>query len=191
MLAVACRRREIYDYFHASAACQRYFHDATHEAEYVAYYTSMYLMQDTTESMLTHRRAGFSTDPLRAYLEFWGVMQAAIIQQDAIAEIYNVVLGRPLNAADRNLKAWLEVRNLRNLCAGHPAKKTLPRSEPLSRTFMGRAFGGYESLTYEQWQHGAGTSHPRVPLGLLLNAYAREAEAELAAVLLTMKKRWP
>ena len=56
---------------------------------------------------------------------------------------------------------------------------------------MGRGFGDYNSLTYEQWQQGVGSSHPRIPLGRLLDAYASEAEAKLAAVLAGMKNRWP
>jgi hypothetical protein len=191
MEAVAVRRSEIYDHFHSNVACQKYFFDAAHEEEYVAYYNSMYLLSDATESLWQHRERGFSSDPLLAYLEFWGVMQAAIIQQDSIAEIYNVMIGAVLNARAKNLQFWLEVREFRNVCAGHPAKKDKPRNTPLTRTFMGRNFDNYDIITYEQWQHGAGTTHPRVRLGALLDAYAVEAEAELAGVLAAMKNRWP
>ena len=67
MQAVAQCRREIYDYFHTNVACQKYFFNSTHEQEYVQYYNSMYLLQDSTESLLRHRECGFSTDPLLAY----------------------------------------------------------------------------------------------------------------------------
>ena len=56
---------------------------------------------------------------------------------------------------------------------------------------MGRGFGNYDTITYEQWQHGAGMTHPRVRLGALLDAYAVEAEAELVGILAAMKGRWP
>lgn len=190
MEAVAVRRSEIYDYFHSNAACQKYFMDAARGEEYVAYYNSMYLLSDATESLWQHRERGFSSDPLLAYLEFWGVMQAAIIQQDSIAEVHHVMIGTTLNPRGKNLKSWLELRELRNVCAGHPAKKDKPKSAPLSRTFMGRGFGNYDTITYEQWQHGAGTTHPRIRLGALLDAYAVEAEAELADILAAMKRRW-
>lgn len=191
MEAVAVRRSEIYDYFHSNGACQKYFFDAAHEEEYVAYYNSMYLLSDATDSLWQHRERGFSSDPLLAYLEFWGVMQAAIIQQDSIAEIHKVMIGAALNPRAKNLQNWLEVREFRNVCAGHPAKKDKPKNTPLTRTFMGRGFGDYDTITYEQWQHGAGMTHPRVRLGALLDAYAVEAEAELAAILAAMKGRWP
>ena len=54
---------EIYDYFHANQACQKYFFDSAHEDEYVAYYNSMHLLHDSTESLWCHRRQGFARDP--------------------------------------------------------------------------------------------------------------------------------
>ncbi len=191
MQIVATVRQQIYDHFHGSAHCAAYFFDDAHADEYAAYYNSMYLLQDSTESLLWHRMTGFSTAPLAAYLEFWGVMQAAIIQQDAIAELNRVILGHPLNARAKNLSSWLQLRELRNVCAGHPARKSTPSSQPLTRSFMGRSFGNYSSITYEQWQQGVGITHPRIPLGLLLDAYEQEAGAELASILAGMKVRWP
>jgi hypothetical protein len=191
MEAIAVRRSEIYDYFHSNAACQKYFFDSAHEEEYVAYYNSMYLLSDATDSLWQHRQHGFSRDPLVAYLEFWGVMQAVIIQQDSIKEIHKVMIGAALDARAKNLQHWLDVRELRNVCAGHPAKKDLPKNTALTRTFMGRGFGTYDEITYEQWQQGVGMTHPRVRLDALLDGYAVEAEAELTGILTAMKGRWP
>lgn len=188
---IAQRREDIYDYFHSTNACRKYFFDASHKEQYVAYYNSMYLLQDSTESLLVHRQRGFSEDPHLAYLEFWGIMQAAIIQQDSVAEIHAVVADQSLDAKAKNLPAWLGLRELRNICAGHPAKRDRPKSEPLTRTFMGRRFGNYNEVTYEKWEHGSGITHPRVPLGTLFNAYASEVEIILSEILAKMKERWP
>lgn len=189
MDAVADRRIEIYDYFHGNKACQNYFFDKSREEEYVAYYTSMYLLQDSTESLWWHRHKGFASDPMHAYIEFWGVMQAVIIQQDGITEITRVMTGNKLDP--KSLPAWSRIRALRNTCAGHPARRDLPKTAPLTRAFMGRMFGGYDSITYEQWEQGSGTTHPQVKLGALLDDYAVEAEAKLADVLSAMRTRWP
>lgn len=189
MDTVLDRRGEIYDYFHANQACQKHFFDGTHEAEYVAYYNSMYLLQDSTESLWSHRRRGFSDDPHQAYLELWGVFQAVIIQQDSIAEIFEVMTGSELKR--KGLTTWVELRHLRNVCAGHPAKRDRPKSVPLTRSFLGRMFGGYGTLKYEQWEPGVGTTHPQVRLGELLDSYAVEAERVLSRVLECMHARWP
>ncbi len=191
MLQVAQRRSEVYDFFHGSAACQQFFFAPERDERYVAYYNSMYLLQDATESLMAHRARGFSAnEPLLSYLEFWGVLQAVIIQQDSIAELWEVMVEQPFNAKKLGLRAWPEVRELRNVCAGHPAKKDRPSREPMVRSFMGRAFGNYDSIVYERWQQGSGTTHPTVNLGVLLDTYASEAEAQLCVILNSMRCRW-
>jgi hypothetical protein len=60
---------------------------------FAAFYASKYLIQDTAEAVQDHLGRGFSKNPMAAYLEFWGVMQAIIIQQDAIRELYISVHG--------------------------------------------------------------------------------------------------
>jgi hypothetical protein len=187
MHKVSDRRQEIYDYFHHNEGYQRFFIDEAQEERYAAYYTSMYLLQDTTESLLAHRDRGFSSNPFEAYIEFWGVMQALIIQQDAISELYEAVTGTPLDT--RALSSWQKLRELRNTCAGHPAKKDRPKNSPLTRTFMGRNFGSYSAITYEQWQSDGGSRHPTVQLDALIDEYAKEAESRLIEVLVSMKQK--
>lgn len=189
MRRIIDRRQEIYDYFHNNGTCQQFFFDAAQEERYAAYYTSMYLVQDTSESLLVHRARGFSADSHVAYIEFWGVMQALIIQQDSISELYKAVTDVQLDL--RALNSWQAVRTLRNSCAGHPAKKDRPKNFPLTRTFMGRHFGGYPAITYEQWEAQGGISHPTVKLDALIDGYAKEAEAKLVEVLQAMNQQWP
>jgi hypothetical protein len=190
MNLIAQHRSEIYDYFHSNSACQQFFFDPANEDIYAAYYNSMYLLQDSTESLLRHREIRFNADPLLAYLEFWGVMQAVIIQQDSITELYQVIVEETLDAKKMKLDAWLKIRNFRNVCAGHPAKKDRPKELPLCRTFISRNFGDYESITYELWQKGEGTRHPQECLSALLDAYTIEARKKITGVLSQMKNRW-
>ncbi len=147
----------------------------------------MYLLRDTTDSLDDHRSRGFSSNPLVAYLEFWGVMQAINIQQDAICELHKVVSGASLHTG--NFNAWKQLRELRHLCAGHPAHKS--HGGPLTRTFMGRKFGDYRSFKYEIWEKGLGIKHPNVALGNLLDSYILEAETALQGVLSDMRVKWP
>lgn len=188
MHEVAGRREEIYDYFHQSHSCQQFFCDPAQEERYAAYYTSMYLLQDTTESLFTHRERKFSSDPHQAYIEFWGVMQALVIQQDSIAELYEAVVGTSLDTL--TLKSWQSLRQLRNTCAGHPSRKDRPKTSRLTRSFMGRGFGGYSQFTYEQWEAPDNVTQPRVMLGALIDEYAKEAEGQLVKVLQSMKQQW-
>lgn len=192
-------RQKIYDYFHSNDACQEFFFNNTREERHAAYYTSMYLISDTAESLWSHRRKGFSEDPHEAYLEFWGVMQAIIIQQDSISELYWAINNQKLNWND--LRVWKKIREIRNICAGHPAKKDRPDNKPLKRTFMGRSFGDYSSFHYEQWEKPASPtksknpleniSHPEIELGKLIDEYSGEAAHKVIEILDSMKKQWP
>ncbi|MCI5190993.1 MAG: hypothetical protein D3905_14645 [Candidatus Electrothrix sp. AS4_5] len=192
-------QEDIYNFFHGNEACKNFFYDAAQEERYAAYYTSMYLLQDTTESLFVHRKKGFSDDAHQAYIEFWGVMQAIIIQQDSIYELHKAVKGNKLKT--KSLTSWRKLRFFRNTCAGHPAKRDRPSSKPLVRTFMGRNFGGYSSITYEKWEESkpkdlsslrlGSVSHPRVALGDLIDAYEKEAVNIIENILKFMKRTWP
>ena len=192
-------REQIYNYFHSNESCQNFFFDDAQEEKYAAYYTSMYLLMDTTESLFVHRQKGFSEDPHEAYIEFWGIMQAIIIQQDSIRELHEAVTESELDT--RQLPSWQKLRALRNTCAGHPAKRAQPKSKPLTRTFMGRNFGGYSSLTYEKWEKPKSKSsskfplenisHPHVKLGNLIDDYEKEASDIMSKILKFMESEWP
>ena len=167
---------------------------------YAAYYNSMFLIQDTTDAIFTHMNKGFSRESSIAYIEIWGVMQAIQIQQDAIVELYSAVVG---GAPALNIgPGWIALRDLRNLLAGHPARRT-HRIQGTQRAFMGRRFGTYDRLTYELWDSFAaslpqpagkvfrGTSFPTVNLRQMIIDYADEAAAALQTVYETMQSRWP
>ncbi|WP_143741866.1 hypothetical protein [Thiorhodovibrio frisius] len=136
-----------------------------------------------------HRIKGFSEDSLIAYIEFWGVMQAIVIQQDSISELFNAIIGKSLNT--KILKNWQKLRLFRNTCAGHPARKDRPKTLPLTRTFMGRTFGNYDEFIYEKWESPNEITHPRVNLSALIDSYEKEAAEILNLILSKMKKQWP
>ena len=94
---------------------------------------------------------GFSPDPMQAYLEFWGVMQAIDIQQDAIFQMHEAVVG----SAPMSGSAWAQLRDTRHLCAGHPANRKHGVPAP-QRTFMVRSFGNYDRIQYELWDASTG-----------------------------------
>ena len=149
----------------------------------------MYLIADTGEAIFVHMDKGFSKEPMVSYLEFWGVMQAIFIQQDAILEIYKAVIG---NTPDiRSESPWGKLRQKRNLCAGHPVNKS-DRKSGIKRTFMGRSFGDYESIRYELWDaNEKKMSHETFNLRQMINDYDVQASDILNQLLSTMKANWP
>lgn len=161
-----------------------------HDDAFAAFYTSKYLIQDTAEAVGIHMTAGFSGDSHAAYIEFWGVMQALIIQQDAIVELHKSICGtEPVLTKP---SPWFEIRDLRNRCAGHPASNTRSSRGTTLRSFMGRMFGGYEQIMYEQYDSAAGkTTHPKVNLRKLINDYDNQAAGILSTVLAEVKRKCP
>jgi hypothetical protein len=107
---------------------------------------------------------------------------------DAICELYESVFGT--KATTQGLNAWLTLRDLRNRCAGHPAKKSVGGGS--LRSFMGRRFGRYERIMYEQYDSSSATRiHPTFNLRALINSYDMEAAGLLSAVLAEMKRKCP
>jgi hypothetical protein len=182
-------RAVIYDQFHSSSAGPAYFFKPENSDAYAAYYTSMYLIQDTAEAVATHVAEGFSTNAMHAYLEFWGVMQAVDIQQDAICQLHQAIVGSKSQVGKTS--AWWKLRDMRHLCAGHPAHRAHGLPAP-QRAFMGRNFGSYAQINYELWDaHTGKRTHPTFDLRQMINAYDAEAGALLGIVFTTMKTNWP
>lgn len=179
-------RSAIYSQFHGSSALSVL---GQRDDDFAAYYTPMYLMQDTGEALQQHMTNDFSLDPWTAYLEFWGVMQAIIIQQDAIFELHRVVVGSlPLIKPS---SAWSQLRDTRNVCAGHPANRAHGVPAP-QRSFMGRSFGNYNHVTYEMWDAATKeTTHPTFNLRKMIGEYDKEGSQILVGVLTAMKSKWP
>lgn len=178
-------RSRIYDFFHGSDECQEYFFDGAHSDEYARYYTSMYLLQDSTEGLQAHMEIGFNENPLLAYIEMWGVMQAIIIQQDSISTLHKIIIGSKI-APDGDTK-WQEIRALRNQCAGHPGNQG-----QRFRFFFGRGSIAYTNLQYERRDSNTSEiEHPEINYIELIHEYAEEANAYLCAVEEEMLKRWP
>lgn len=185
-------RSAIHDHFHSSRIREGYFLQLGRRDCFAQYETAMLLLQDTGEALWTHRCREFSSSAMMAYIEFWGVVQAVIIQQDALVELAASV-GAPAVSGGA---AWKDIRNFRNLLVGHPANKTSGSkthgAKGPMRSFMGRQEKTYNELTYELWDGGAEkVSHPRVDLGKMIDAYEAEAVDHLEAILAHLRQEWP
>lgn len=170
MEAVLQIREKIYDHIQDGSACH-WMDRATHN-DYVIYCVSKDTIQDTAETLLAHRQQGFTENMYARYFEYYGILQAVYLQQDAICALYRLFLGAaPDLSAKHN---WDRIRNLRNDTAGHPVG---------TRHFLNRNAIGYDRVNYSWWVEG--DRHPQsedVSLGSLLDGYANEAAAVLNGV---------
>jgi hypothetical protein len=152
---------------------------------YAALYTSNYLIADTAESIGYLTQSSFSANSHSAYLEFWGLMQAIIILQDSVEELYKATYNKALPMRPCN-SAWLELRKLRNELAGHPAN----RSNGAKRSFLGRNFGALNAVKYEQYSKGV-VSSPSINFSFLIKRFDREAALILLCIFRKISTLWP
>lgn len=158
------------------------------EDQYLAFCIAKDWLQDTGEALLRHRKRGFSKDPLIAYIEFWGVLQAVFIQQDALAEMQYAFLGqRQLKKEVLNGPAWRKIRELRNLVSGHPAFKDRGHPSDVS-SLTSRERKSYSSIQLKTLHRGGcgpqrGSEWSEINLGKLINEYDAEATPVLFSFL--------
>ena len=142
---------------------------------YSAFCVAKDWLQDTGEALLVHRRQGFSPDPHQGYIEFWGILQATFVQQDALAELHYAVTGCKVKTLGG--PAWKTMRDLRNLAVGHPTRKDRPTPQ-LLRCVAGRQTMSYDSISVMIEIDGT-RSHTTINLGQRLDEYDGEAAAIL------------
>ncbi len=189
MKQILAVQSSIHEQFRSSTIRKLYFSKKDNADVFAAYDTAMYLIQDTGEAIYVHMQSDFSEEPMRSYLEFWGIMQAIAIQQDAVCELYKAVIGKAAQVGE--LEAWQDLREKRNLCAGHPANRSRGVPAP-QRAFLGRMPRYYRQIEYELWDAATGrTTHPSFDLRHLIERYDIEASQLLQTVLSEMKRRWP
>jgi hypothetical protein len=139
-------RNKISDLWHAEVASWQYAENFGFETNdrYWAFCAAKDWIQDTGEALVVHRRRGFSDDPFLAYLEFWGILQAVVVQQDAIAGLQYAFRGSDEKILKTEGTAWKKLRDLRNLAVGHPTDKRASGNSVM------RCVSGREGKSYER-----------------------------------------
>lgn len=172
----------ISEYFNWNQACEEIFFKD--EERFSSFYNSRFLIQSTTLAILKHREMGFSE---QFHIEFWGLMQAIVIQQDSIRELYFAIMQENLDT--KKLSAWNEIRQLRNMCAGHPSKKEIPKSKPITKVLYNTRIS-YKYFSFEQWTKD-GVTHPTINIGEIIDAYSVEANKILSEIFIQLQVIYP
>lgn len=74
--------------------------------------------------------SGIGQDDGEKYLKLYGLLQAVILQQDSIRELYGIFVGE--NLISNSNPALENIRQFRNLTAGHPIEKRSQKGIPQS-----------------------------------------------------------
>lgn len=162
-------RQKIYDHIQSFLKCG--WHSMCSHTDFEKYCIAKDTIQDTAEALLVHREKDFVDDVYRRYIEYYGVLQAVYMQQDAINAIFTLFM-YPEKINFNILPNWQELRALRDDTVGHP----VGRLKRLNRNMI-----GYDCVNY-QWCPDAKVSSWKskdVDLAALLDAYDSEAASVL------------
>lgn len=150
--------------------------------QYIAFCAAKDWIQDTAEAIQIHRNHGFSQEPHKAYLEFWGILQSVFVQQDAINQLEYAFTGqKEIDRSKDWYPGWREIREMRNLAVGHPTNKGGNNKENTIRCVTGRQEKSYASIPLTIYE---GSRHyiKHLNLGELLDAYDLEAAQILKSI---------
>lgn len=153
-----------------------------------AFCVALDTLDDSCLSLLYFESHGLGRQDGEKYLKLYGLFQSIFLQQDAISEIYQIFVKKKLNpATDSN---WMKIRNLRNLTAGHPIKKT-SGGKGLQRCFISRVTISEKGFQLIIWNKNKDKDElEKVDLSSLYDAYKLEAIEYLEEVYQTMVERW-
>lgn len=167
-------REQIYNHIESTPDC-KWSNKASHD-DFVSYCAAKDTIQDTAETLLTHMQEGFVTDVHERYIEYYGVLQAIYMQQDAICVLYKIFLNKKLDAKQYN--AWSRLRDLRNDTVGHPVGR---------RRFLNRNVISYNNVNYSWWPKKSRLPKSEdFPLKLFIDTYTTEATTILDLIYIHM-----
>jgi hypothetical protein len=129
--------------------------------------------EDAMQALSHYEKAGIGSDIGEKYLRLYGFLEAIYLQQDAMAELHRIFVGKLAEPAASS--AWSQLRDLRNLTAAHPIEKGL-RNEPRKRTFITQVSLESDGFDFQVWhQETSEISFERADLSALYSAYKEEA----------------
>ena len=165
-------RERIYDHIEDSSSCG--WCDCCSYIDFERYCVAKDTVQDTAEAVMSHREQGFTDDVYRRYVEYYGVLQAIYMQQDAIKALFALFMA-PDEIDYSLLPNWQILRDLRNNTVGHP----VGRLKRLDRSQI-----AYDCVNY-QWypkDNPSSCKSENINLGAVLDGYDCEAGGVLQSI---------
>jgi hypothetical protein len=170
-------REKIYNHIENYSKCD--FHRTATHNDFIIYCISKDTIQDTAEAILAHREKDFAESIYERYLEYYGLLQAIYLQQDAICALHKLFIGERPNLSSK--KCWKELRDLRVCTVGHPVGR---------RKFLSRNAITYNEVAYSWWPEGKKfPKRKTLNLSGLLDGYSDEATSVLQTTLDAINKK--
>lgn len=144
---------------------------------------------DSCSALIYFENEGIGTSTGEKYLRLYGVLQAIILQQDAINHLYRLFTENKLTIEDTS--AWAKIREVRNMATGHPIGKKGKSEEGLLRIFLSQRSITSTGFTLMICEEKTGkTRHQKIDLKTLYEAYKLEALLYLSAIETALIDKW-
>ncbi len=183
----------IRDYVNTSNLYDKYYKDNPDKWNMLC--VSMDTLGDTCEALLNFESEGIEGNFGERYLRLYGVLQAVVLQQDAIrciceslAQLFPGLqtlcesLKPPFRKPKTSLDKWRDIRALRNLTSGHPIE--MKRGKIVKRCFITRvsiSSHGFRLVVYSATENK--NEFEDIDLQKLYSGYKRETTAVLNEIL--------
>jgi hypothetical protein len=105
---------------------------------------AMDTLGDTCLALQDYERRGIGVEEGEKYLRLYGMLQAVVIQQDAIGHLWKIVHGDALPPSPNS--GWGRIRELRVLAVGHPVESRQQRRTFISRPTLSHK--GFDRITW-------------------------------------------
>ena len=115
--------------------------------EWSALCVAMDTLEDTCSALGEYETSGFKQNLGEQYLRIYGFFQSVFLQQDSIRQLHRTFLTNDWLVDDAS--SWQQLRNLRNLTAGHPLEKK--SKGDTERCFISQVMIKNDSLQLVVW----------------------------------------
>jgi hypothetical protein len=149
---------------------------------------SMDILEDSLEAVQYYLRYGLARERKSEiyrikqnvggkYLRLYGVLQALLLNQDAIANLHLCLIGKKF--IWKKESAWNRVRRLRVCIAGHPHD-----ADQEGPSFLSRPALGPRGFSYHSYMNHKEMKAEDIDLDLIIDEYFAEASEVLSAMVL-------
>lgn len=157
---------------------------------YAAFCVAKDLLQDTHEGWLDIRAKKIKSMSMARYIEFWGLLQAIIIQQDALNEMHLALSDQKLPKAITEKDEWKNFRQLRNELAGHPVNNVKQKKFRI-RSSISRNGLTHSTAQVTKYDSQKGKSEIYfISLEGYIDSYYRYATLAVYLCYRSMRERW-
>jgi len=184
MQRIADLEHQIREHLNFSTEQREHLHAAKDDWNILC--VSLDTLGDSAQALMHYEHHGEARDDGEKYLRLYGMLQAIVLQQDAIRNISRVITGAEEKLAPDS--GWMQLRDIRIMTSGHPMEKTSKRGT--QRIFVSRITIHKAGFQLQILHPNADPEFRDVDLDDLFTRYKNEAVELLEKIHQSQVEKW-